>query len=295
MKKFKYVKPKTIEEALGYLDDNVNEKKVIAGGTDLMVKLKNNKIAPDLIIDISEIETLKGIYRKDGFIVIGAATTLTEIAESALLKKYCPILPQAAASIGAAQIRNRGTIGGNVSNASPSADTVPALVALGAEATLMSRGQERKIPLEEIYVGPGKTLIKPNELLISLSFPEPKESMGGVFFKLGKRKAQAISIVNGAVQITVDDSRSRFKDVHIALGAVAPTVLRIREAEESLRDREISCENIKKVAEIVKSKISPITDVRATAEYRREVSGNLFIQAVCDSLGQLGISLSMQC
>jgi hypothetical protein len=111
MKKFKYVKPKTIEEALGYLDDNVNEKKVIAGGTDLMVKLKNNKIAPDLIIDISEIETLKGIYRKDGFIVIGAATTLTEIAESALLKKYCPILPQAAASIGAAQIRNRGTIG----------------------------------------------------------------------------------------------------------------------------------------------------------------------------------------
>jgi len=294
MEKFKYLKPKTIEEALCYLDENVDEKKVIAGGTDLMVKLRRNTIDPDLIIDISEIEDLKGIFRKDGFIVVGAATTLTEIAESPLLKEYCPILPQAAASVGAVQIRNRGTIGGNIANASPSADTVPALVALGAEATLMSRGQERKVSLEEMYLGPGKTLIKPNELLTSLSFPEPEGSWGGVFFKLGKRKAQAISIVNGAVQIRVDDTRSRFKDARIALGAVAPTVLRIREAEESLMDREISCENIKKAAEIVRSKISPITDVRATAEYRREVSGNLFMQAVCDSLGQLGISIPMQ-
>lgn len=291
MKSFKYYKPDTLKKALDFLSENEKAVKVIAGGTDLMVKLRNNRIAPDVVIDVSEIESLTSIHRKDGFITIGAAVKLTEIAENDMVKKFCPILAQAAASVGAVQIRNRGTIGGNVCNASPSADTVPALVALGAVATIVGAEQERKVPLEDLYTGPGKTVIAPDELLTSLSIPEPAENTAGVFFKLGKRKAQAISIVNGAVQIGVNVTEHRFTDVKIALGAVAPTVLRIKEAEECLLDKSISEDNIKAAAEIIKNKIEPITDVRATAEYRREVSGNIFMRAMYDSLGQFGISM----
>jgi carbon-monoxide dehydrogenase medium subunit len=292
MAKFKYLKPSTLQEALCFLNGNESDKKVISGGTDIMVQLRNNKIDPEIIIDISEIENLKGIHSRDGFITIGAATTLTEIAESDIVKRYCPILAQAAASVGATQIRNRGTIGGNVCNASPAADTIPALVALGAVATVVSVEQEREVLLEELFVGVGKTAINSNELLTFISIPQPTENSAGSFFKLGKRKAQAISIVNGAVQIGVNAAEGKFTDVHVVMGSVAPTVLRIREAEESLIGRSINRQNIENAAEIVKNKISPISDVRATADYRKDVSGNLFIEAMSDSLEQLGVDVS---
>ena len=292
MAKFKYLKPNTLQEALDLLKGNESDKKVISGGTDIMVQLRNYKIDPDIIIEISEIESIKGIDKKDGFITIGAAATLTEITESDIVKRYCPILAQAAASVGATQIRNRGTIGGNVCNASPAADTVPALVALGAVATVASVEQERKVPLEELYVGVGRTAIGSNELITYISIPQPAENSAGSFFKLGKRKAQAISIVNGAVYIGVNAAERKFTDVHVVMGSVAPTVLRIREAEESLIGKSINRQNIENAAEIVRSKINPISDVRATAEYRKDVSGNLFIQAMSDSLEQLGVDVS---
>jgi CO/xanthine dehydrogenase FAD-binding subunit len=209
------------------------------------------------------------------------------------VKKYCPILAQAAASVGATQIRNRGTLGGNVCNASPAADTVPALVALGAIATVLSAEQERKVPLEELYVGVGKTSIGSNELLTFISIPLPAENSAGSFFKLGKRKAQAISIINGAVCIGVNAAERKFTDVHVVLGSVAPTVLRIKEAEERLIGRSINRQNIENAAEIVKNNINPITDVRATAEYRKDVSGDLFIEAMSESLEQLGVDISI--
>jgi CO/xanthine dehydrogenase FAD-binding subunit len=286
-----FIIPKTLQEVLTCLNGNNGKKQIIAGGTDLVVKIRENQILPDTVIDISEVEELAGIYEKSGFLTIGSATTLTEIAENEIVKKHYPLLAQAAASVGAVQIRNRATVGGNVSNASPAADTVPALIALGAIATVVSTEQERKVPLEELYVGVGKTVLGSNELLKSLNISEPAENSAGVFFKLGKRKAQAISIVNGAVQIGVDDNKCKFTHVRIAIGSVAPTVLRLKEVEESLLGKRINRKNIETAAEIVKNKVNPITDIRATAEYRREMSCNLFMQAVYESLNQLGISV----
>lgn len=286
-----FITPKTLQEVLPCLNENNGKKQIIAGGTDLVVKIRDKQILPDTVIDISEVEELAGIYEKSGFLTIGSTTTLTEIAENEIVKKHYPLLAQAAASVGAVQIRNRATVGGNVSNASPAADTVPALIALGAIATVVSTEQERKVPLEELYVGVGKTVFGSNELLKSLNIPEPAENSAGVFFKLGKRKAQAISIVNGAVQIGVDDNKCKFTNVRIAIGSVAPTVLRLKEAEESLLGKRINRENIETAAEVVKNNVNPITDIRATAEYRREMSCNLFMQAVYESLNQLGISV----
>lgn len=286
-----FITPKTLQEVLTCLNEDNGKKQILAGGTDLVVKIRDNHVLPDRMISISEVKELTGIYEKNGFITIGATTTLTEIAENEIVKKHYPLLAQAAASVGAVQIRNRATVGGNVSNASPAADTVPALIALGAIATVVSTEQARKIPLEELYFGVGKTVIASNELLKSLYIPEPAENSAGVFFKLGKRKAQAISIVNGAVQIGVDDNKRKFTHVRVAIGSVAPTVLRLKEVEESLLGKRINRENIETAAAIVKNKVNPISDIRATAAYRRETSCNLFMQAVYESLNQLGISV----
>jgi carbon-monoxide dehydrogenase medium subunit len=243
------------------------------------------------LLDISKIEELRNIEVKENGIYIGALCTLTQLSENTDIRAGLPCLADAALVVGAVQIRNKATIGGNIMNASPAADTVPALVALGAMAHLKSAEGTREIQLEDLFLAPGRTLLRDDELLTALYIPKQPLLSAGAFMKLGKRKAQAISVANLAIWIRVDDQKEHFLEARIALGSVAPTVVRIPAAEEFLQEGEINQENLSKAADLVSDGIRPITDIRASESYRRKVSRALCIKALDAALGELGIEI----
>lgn len=284
MNSFQMLHPATLQEALQDLAAAGEKAVLIAGGTDLVVKMKDDLIHPSALIDISTLREMHGIAVAGNFLQIGSATTMTEIAESPLVKEHGFCLAQGAGEVGSTQIRNRATIGGNIGNASPAADTVPCLVALGAHALIAGQEGTREVPVEDLFVGPGQTNLKPGEIITHVAFPLTKENETGFYVKLGKRKAQAISVVNVAVSLKVDQARKVFTGVRIALGSVAPTVVRAQEAETWLTGKEISQENIATAASLVEKHISPISDIRASAEYRKQVSGQLVFKAILEAL-----------
>lgn len=276
--------PTTLQEALQDLATAGKEAVLIAGGTDLVVKMKDDLISPSTLIDLSSVQEMQGIAVVENYLQIGAVTTMTEVAESGLVKEQGFCLSQGAGEVGSTQIRNRATIGGNIGNASPAADTVPCLVALGAYAKIAGQEGTREVPVEELFVGPGQTILKPGEIITHVAFPLAKENETGFYVKLGKRKAQAISVVNVAVSLKLDEARKTFTGVCIALGSVAPTVVRAKEAEEWLTGKEVSRDHIATAASLVEKNVTPISDVRASAEYRKQVSGQLVFKAIYEAL-----------
>jgi xanthine dehydrogenase FAD-binding subunit len=241
--------------------------KILAGGTDLILFMEMGRLQPATVIDISRVETLRYIRVGAETVHIGPLTTHAALAASPALKEWAPILAMAAATVGAVQIRNRGTIGGNLGTASPAADTIPALMALGASVTLRSRHGQRRLALEQLFNGPGKTVIAADEYIAGLHFPTPSASARGVYYKAGRRKAQAITLVSVGVQVTPRHDGA--SEVRIALGAVASTVIRAVSAEQILRDRPLTPTLIDEAARLAASDARPIDDVRATASYRR--------------------------
>ena len=188
---------------------------------------------------------------------------------SALLQEWAPILPMAAATIGAVQIRNRGTIGGNLGTASPAGDTLPALMALRAEVILRRKGGERRLPLQQFLTGPGKTGMAPEEYISAVWFPTPAADGRGVFFKAGRRKAQAVTLVSVGVQIAW--AGEMIGSARIALGSVAPTVVRAEEAEALLDGKALTADLCQQAAQSAAREVQPITDLRASAGYRRSL------------------------
>ncbi|MFQ6058651.1 MAG: FAD binding domain-containing protein [Anaerolineae bacterium] len=259
--------PKTVEEALELLA--ATGGRPIAGGTDLIVFMQEGKIRPQVLIDLSRLDELRYIQEEDGLIRIGPLTTHAELARSPLLRERGEVLAQAAAVVGAPQIRNRGTIGGNIATASPAGDTIPALMALGAQVKLRSMGGQREVPLQDLFTGPGQTVIRGDELITEVAFPLPGDSARGAFLKLRKRNALAIAVVSAAVTVTLMEGV--IGEAHIALGAVAPTVIRASAAEQVLRGREPSAELLAQAGELAAAASRPITDIRGSAAYRREM------------------------
>lgn len=288
--RYKIVTPHSIEQALESLK-NDGRMKILAGGTDLVVQMKEGLLGEVDILDISKIEELRSIEEKENGIQIGVLCTLSQISENAEITTRLPCLAQAASSVGAVQIRNKATIGGNIMNASPAADTVPALIALGAKALIRSGCKSRELPIEEVFLSPGRTALRDDELLTGLFIPKQPMRSAATFGKLGRRKAQAISVANLAVRILLDEKKERFIEARVALGSVAPTVVRIQSAEGFLKGCEINKNSIEKSAEIVAEGINPITDIRASDTYRRKVSRALFIKAIYESLEQLGVNI----
>jgi CO/xanthine dehydrogenase FAD-binding subunit len=227
MQHFQFFSAKSLSDALRFLSEKGEQTKIIAGGTDLIPRLRDEDSRPDFVLNILEVEGLNGIKALNHSWRIGSTTTHTQLAESEILQKSCPSLVQAAASVGGPLIRNRGTIGGNIANASPAADLAPALLTLDAEVVLMSEKGTREVPLRDFFIGPGKTLLNPNELLVEISIPMPKGK--SVFLKLGRRKAMTLSIVNVAVCLEMDGRNCR--QAKIAMGSVAPTPIRCPRAE----------------------------------------------------------------
>ena len=236
--------------------------RVLAGGTDLILFMEMGKLRPATVIDISRLDSLRYVRGDAQSIRIGPLTTHSELVRSPLLKEWAPILPMAAATVGAVQIRNRGTLGGNVGTASPAGDTLPALMALGAGVTLRSRRAERRVSLEQFFVGPGKTVMTADEYIAEIDFPTPPVGTHGVYYKAGRRKAQAITLVSVGVQVAPGD-------VRVCLGAVAPTIIHARAAEDALRGQRLTPALCQQAARMAAANASPISDIRASADYRR--------------------------
>lgn len=272
--KFEYIRARTLEEALQLLADCGPEARVLAGGTDLLPEMRSGKLAPRYLIDISRLAELQGIRAteeegEEG-LIIGALTTVREVETSPLLVGGYRVLAQAAGTLGSVQVRNRATIGGNLCHAAPSADTAPALLVLDAQAEIAGPEGRERIPLEQFFLGPGQTILGPGQLLVNLYLPRPAAGTAGVYIKHSLRRAMDLAFVGVAALLSVSDGH--LQKVRIALGAVAPTPMRARQAEEVLLARgDLSPATIAEAARVAAEEARPIDDIRSTAWYRRRM------------------------
>lgn len=283
--KFEYSEPNSIEEALTILNKNSDEQyKVYAGGTDVLLKLKQRVIKiPKCLINLKQIPNLNYIKNNEkNELCIGATTTISDVANSPLVKKQHFILANAASSIAGIQVRNRGTIAGNICNAVPSADSAPALLTLNAKLLCVSNKGERIVPIEEFFVGPNENILEQNELLKEIQIPNVEDNMKGNYIKLSPRSKMEIAVVGVAALTSLKNNK--FKEVRIALGAVAPTPIRAMKAESILKGEPVNEELIKKAAEMAARESKPIDDHRASAEYRKMMVEVLVKRAINTTL-----------
>ena len=279
--------PRTLAEAFAALSGSSADDLLtpIAGGTDVMVRITGEiGESPARMLDLWRLDELRGISSDGGAISIGALTTYTEIRRSAPCREHLPALVEAAATIGAAQIQNRGTLGGNIANASPAGDTLPVLLALDAVFVVGGARGERTIPASEFWVAYRRTALAPDELILRIVIPVAggREAR---FRKVGTRRAQAISKVVLALAWRDDGSSSGWRNVRVALGSVADRPIRAHAAEAALESRTPSPEAADAAAEALAAEITPIDDVRSTADYRRTVAARVLHRLVRDAGG----------
>ncbi len=271
MKAFGYVSAKDVGHAVALLGEHGAKAKILAGGTDLLVELKSAAHNPEIIVDISRLDELKNITIIDEGLRIGALVTHAEIMRSAVIRSMFPALVDAAHTIGAVQTRNLGTLGGNLITCVPSMDSGPTLMALDAWVTYASRRGRSQLPLADLFVGPRKTSLASDELLTAIIIPKANFGKPAAFQKFGLRKGQALALVNAAAAFWVDRDKNRFVQPRIALGAVAPTVIRAMRAETFLEGKTISNETMAEAGRIAATEAKPISDFRASADYRRDL------------------------
>ena len=267
--KFDYHEPSTLEEALQLLSEFGGNAKVLAGGTDLLVRMKQKVDKPSHIISIARVPGLDAVIPRDSHgVTVGPGATAAALSRHELLQDRFTPVALAAGRLGAPMIRNRATIGGNLVNARPAADLSPACMVLNATLKLKSTTREREVSVNEFFRGPGDADIEPNELLVAINMETPPPWSGGAYIKLGARKTLEISMVNVATLITLVSPDGPIADARIALGAVAPTPVRAYAAEEFLIGQQPSPELFQKAGEVGVGMCSPITDHRGTMEYR---------------------------
>ena len=281
---FDYRTPNTIEEATDLLWQNEGKAKLIAGGTDLMIGLRNGGQNPQRIIDITKIEELRKIEERNGMISVGAAVTHSEIASSPLIKECAKVLSDAASEIGSPQIRNLGTIGGNIVNASPAADTIPPLIVLNAMGKVVSKEGEKQVPIYQLFKGPYETNLKPHELLVQVAFQKLSSDMRSSFVRLARRDAMAIARMSAAIVLEMEKGKKRIKDIRIAAGSVTPTPQRFSEAEDLLRGKSPDEETLRRASLKVSETMISRTGIRPSASYKRPVIEALFIRGVRKAL-----------
>ena len=284
---FSLLRPPTLVGALEMMS-TLERAQPIAGGTDIIPTFKDLGSKPVHFIDLGLIEELNGIMEEDGKVLIGPTTTHAQILASRVVEKVAPALHDAARWIGSVQIRNRGTIGGNLCNASPAADSAPPLLVHGAEAHICSLEEGHWIPLLELFKGPKMTVLEPNEMLIGLRFPII-EGAGSSFQRLGRRKGFTLSVVNAAVY--AERNGDTLREARIALGSVAPTPIRAPGVEDKIRGKKMSEELIDEAAAACVDVAKPIDDVRGTAEYRKDMTAVLVKRALREAWRRTGGAL----
>jgi carbon-monoxide dehydrogenase medium subunit len=270
---FVYYRPKSIGQLLDLLYATQGEYKFVAGCTDFIPAIRRGTVCFEhglKVIDLKSLKEITDIKADNELLTIGAGTRLSEIARSELVKQYAHVLAEAAGNVGSSQIRNAATIGGNLCNASPAADTAPPLLALNARVKMISTKTERHLPLDEFFTGPGQTALGRKEILTEIQLPKTNTTEKSFWIKAGRRTSFTLSVVSVATWLRIRDGL--VEDVRIALGAVAPTPMRARQAEQSLKGKALDQKNINEAARIVGSEIKPINDVRASAQYRRDMA-----------------------
>ena len=283
MKKYEYYQPRTLSEAHGMMERLKGNARYIAGGTDLMIRLKQKIVESEALISLRDIEELRGL-EYNGSLRIGSMTLFRDLERNTLITDNFQALAGAVSVLANPQVRNVATVGGNLCNAAPSAECAPPLLVMDAVLTLEGPGGVRQAPVADFFTGPGKSSMEPAEILSFITVPEMEPHTGTAFFKIG-RVSQDIAIVNAAVLVVMDGETCR--KARVAVGAVAPTPLRLFKTEEFLEGKKLIPEILEEMAAMVEEEVRPITDIRSTEAYRRTVSGVLVKRAVAQAVKNL--------
>lgn len=266
---FDYKIPKTLKEACDLIWDYRERAKVIAGGTDLVISLRNGILKPEILIDVTHLPELRRIEERGDWISVGAAVTHSELSISSMVQTYGRILSEASSQIGSPQIRNVGTIGGNIVNASPAADTIPPLMVLEAKAEILSKVEKKEVPFASLFKGPYQTVLQPQEILVSISFKKLPLSMKSIFFRLARREGMAIARMS--VAVILQREGDLMKEVRISVGAVTPVPMRMREAESLLENQRFDPYRLKVASQRVSSEMIAQSGIRPSTSYKKPV------------------------
>jgi carbon-monoxide dehydrogenase medium subunit len=271
MNRFEYLEARTLPEAIACLDQD-DGTRVVAGATDFLVRWRQGVWKPRAVLSIKRIPGLDQVnYSPPVGLSLGPLVTIRTLELHPLIQQHYPALSQAATTFAGAQIRNLATVGGNICNASPAGDTLPALIAYGTECRLIGPEGERLMPLESFLLGPGRTALRPAELLVELHLPSPPPHTGALYIKHSPRSAMDISTVGVASVVTLASGDGVCREVRIALGAVAPRVLRASSAESLLRGQHLEAGLIQQAARAAMVEATPIDDIRGTARHRKAI------------------------
>ena len=284
MKKFDYHMPESLQEAFRLMESQRGRARYIAGGTDVIVRIKQRAIEPDALVSLRHIRDLAGVHWNGG-LRLGSTTVFRDIERDPEIARAYPALHRAVSVLANPQVRNVATLGGNLANAAPSADCAPPLLVLGAVAEIEGPGGSREVPLESFFQGPGETCMDGTELLKAVRVPGREKGSGTAFLKTG-RVSQDIALINAAACVVMEGKLCR--TCRLAAGAVAPVPLRLEKAEKAVEGREITPDLLEEVKGLVEAEVSPISDVRTSADYRRIMSGVLVKRAVAQAVREAG-------
>jgi len=278
LKWFDYAAPTSLPEAVRLLAERP-QARLLAGGTDLIVQMRAGRKETDLVIDVKRIPELNVLHWDPGSgLTLGAAVPCHRIYEDRAVRAHLPSLAEVAGIIGGTQIQGRASVGGNLCNASPSADTAPLLIALGARCRIASAASTREVAVEDFCVAPGRNALASGEMLVSIHIPAPPPHSGAQYLRFIPRNEMDIAVAGAGVAVSLD--RGEFRSARVALAAVAPAPLFVREAGDYLAGKPVSAELIAEAAELAKAAARPITDMRGTARYRRHLCGVLTRRAL---------------
>jgi CO/xanthine dehydrogenase FAD-binding subunit len=285
---FDYVKPASLAEASRFLVEHLGEARPFMGGTDVFIRMRDGVIHPRALVDVKHLPVMRDVrYDEGAGLTVGAAVTMNRLALHPDMQAHYPLLAEAANSVASYQLRNRATLGGNLCNASPAADTGPAVQVLDGRIALFGPDGEREVAATEFFLGPGRTAMQPGELMTSIRFPVPPSGCAGKYLKLGRNKAGDLAIAGVAVFGFPDPAASSGYRFRIALASVAPVVLRAGEAEAVLAQNPPGDETFALAAEKAMQAAAPIDDVRATAAYRKAMVRNLTLRGLRDTWTEL--------
>jgi carbon-monoxide dehydrogenase medium subunit len=281
MQAFDYVSAGSVKEVVSLLASNNGNARVLCGGTDLLVQLRENRRKAELLIDVKNIPELTSIqYDEEAGLWLGAAASCYTICRDRLVQRHYPGLVDAIQLIGGVQIQYRASVGGNLCNASPAADSIPALIVHEASCLIANQNGTRTLPVEQFCLAPGKNILQHGEMLVAVTVPPRNENFGAHYLRFIPRNEMDIAVVGAGAAVTLDPAKQRILSARIALGAVAPTPLFVEEAGAYLAGKEIRQETIRRAAEIAQSAARPISDLRGTAEHRKQLCAVLTRRAL---------------
>jgi len=287
LKAIDYVAPKSIAEAVAVLAEKGERARILAGGTDIIVQLREGRRELDVLVDVKAIPEANELsYDARRGLRLGAAVPCYRIYEDSRIAKVYPGLIDAVSLVGGIQIQSRASVGGNLCNASPAADTIPPLIVYGAVCVIAGPNGTREIPVEEFCMGPGKTALGKGEFLLSLQLLPPKPRSGAHYLRFIPRNEMDIAVVGVGAAVTLDESRTRCIAARLALAAVAPTPLFVPEAGDTLVDGVLTEEHVDRAAKLAQAAAKPISDMRGDADYRRHLVGVLTRRALKKAIGR---------